>query len=1318
MLMMLFTAYSFSQTITVDIASVSTGTAEEDTSDGDIAIASSDLEFYHDGDTEQVVGIHFEQVNLPEDAVITNAYIQFQADQEGAGDVTVNITGDASDNAVGLSDNGDYGISSRTATTANVDWAIASWVGQKDEASENQRTPDISAVITEIISRDGWVSGNNLAFVFTGVSRSDGAWREAESGTASGGPILHLVYTSESVEVGATISTADISISSDNGSGEEDTTDGYVSVISSDLEFYHDGDTEQIVGLHFDNINIPKHATISKAYIQFQADQDGAGDVTVNIQGDDSDNALGLKDNGDYGLSKRTATSANVDWDIASWVGQIGYASENQRTPDISAIISEITSRDGWALGNSMAFTFTGVSRSDGAWREAESNSDGTPTLHLEYITPPAEITVYGNSLTIASGNVTPDVLDDTQFGDIGINQIVTKTYTITNIGEEALNLSGDPIVSLTGDSAFTISVQPEVAILEAGEHTEFEIEFIPTAIEAYTATVSIINNDTDENPYTFNIAGSGATPVLDLDVLGNDMPIENGDITPDVLDNTDFGSIYTFIERVKTFTIQNTGNSVLTIGSVTSSADDFTIISAPESTLNIGASTTFQVLFTPLSAAEITSVITVNSDDEDDNVFTFTVKGEGINGTFPAAISAGDSWFYSADGTDHGTDWRLLNFDQGNWIEGATEIGYGDGDETTDIGQPATPRPITTYFRKYITIEDTSLFNSLDIEAVRDDGIIVYINNVEVWRNNLPTSETISFNDEAESAIAGDDESAWNSRSVSVEPLVNGVNVISVEIHQSGSSSSDISFNFKLTPSEARLPSAYIERGPYLQSGTAHSVIVKWRTDNATESVVNYGTSLDALTLNEVSEDLTTEHEVVLTGLTPNTKYYYNIGNNTEVLSESTTGDMYVITSPEAGTDQFIRAWILGDPGTANTSQREVRDAYYNYVANATENTGKTDMMLFLGDNAYSSGTDLEYQYAFFDVYDEMLKKSVAWSCLGNHDGYTADSDTQSGPYYDIYSFPTQAEAGGTASGTEAYYAFDYGNIHFIILDSHHSSRAVGDAMYNWAQTDIQNTTQDWIVTLFHHPAYSKGSHDSDYEDRLIDMRENFMPLLEANGVDLVLNGHSHSYERSYFINGHQGASNTFNIDEVSNGGHTVGATGSGDGKADGTGVYQKTLDATEGAVYITTGSAGQTSGGDLNHQAMSVSLNELGSCVMEIESDGNGGQNLNIKFVRDNGDIDDYFTINKSGVTLSVDQTDTQENSIKIYPVPANDLLNIKVNLNENFKTAKIYNNTGALVKSTTDATVNVSNLASGMYVVEIKTDKNTYYKSVIIE
>ncbi|WP_159023690.1 metallophosphoesterase [Formosa sp. L2A11] len=506
------------------------------------------------------------------------------------------------------------------------------------------------------------------------------------------------------------------------------------------------------------------------------------------------------------------------------------------------------------------------------------------------------------------------------------------------------------------------------------------------------------------------------------------------------------------------------------------------------------------------------------------------------------------------------------------------------------------------------------------------------------------------------------------------------------------------------------------VQRGPYLQSGSPTSVIVKWRTDVPTASVVNYGTALASLNMTETDAELKTEHEVSLSGLTPNTKYYYNVGSQTGVLSESVSGNMYVITAPKSGTDQFVRAWILGDPGTANAFQREVRDEYYNYVAKDSVNTGKTDMMLFLGDNAYNTGTDVEYQEAFFDVYSEMFKKSVAWSCLGNHDGYSADSDSQSGPYYDIFTFPKAGESGGTASGTEAYYSFNYANIHFIILDSHHSNREVGAPMYKWAQNDIQNTTQDWIVTLFHHPAYSKGSHDSDYEDRLIDMRTNFMPMLEANGVDLILNGHSHSYERSYFLNGHHGFSNTFNPAELSKGGHTVGATGHGDGKADGDGVYQKDKDTAEGAVYITTGSAGQISGGDLNHQAMFLSLNELGSCVMEVEADGKGGQNLNIKFVRETGEIDDYFSINKTGITLAKRQA--VEKELKSFLIPVNGMINVAIDKNERLKRVKFYNNVGTLVKKSKKEEIKVNDLSKGVYIIEITTNKTTYFKSVKID
>ena len=106
---------------------------------------------------------------------------------------------------------------------------------------------------------------------------------------------------------------------------------------------------------------------------------------------------------------------------------------------------------------------------------------------------------------------------------------------------------------------------------------------------------------------------------------------------------------------------------------------------------------------------------------------------------------------------------------------------------------------------------------------------------------------------------------------------------------------------------------------------------------------------------------------------------------------------------------------------------------------------------------------------------------------------------------------FPTAGESGGMSSGTESYYSFDYGDIHFMVLNSFDEDRTVGSTMYNWAESDIQSTTQKWIVAFWHHPPYSKGYHPSEGFDpegnqELIDMRENFVPMLENNGVDLVV--------------------------------------------------------------------------------------------------------------------------------------------------------------------------------------------------------------------
>jgi predicted MPP superfamily phosphohydrolase len=624
--------------------------------------------------------------------------------------------------------------------------------------------------------------------------------------------------------------------------------------------------------------------------------------------------------------------------------------------------------------------------------------------------------------------------------------------------------------------------------------------------------------------------------------------------------------------------------------------------------------------------------------------------------------VSDSESWNYLDDGSDQGTVWYGTGFDDSSWASGTAELGYGDTQVTTvGFGPDANNKYPTTYFRHTFNVTDPNIYDYVSLEAIRDDGMAVYLNGTLVWSDNMPgTWDYLTY---STAVVGGADETTWFSQAVA-NTLVAGTNVLAVEIHQTNATSSDISFNFRLFGSTTGGGSANVERGPYLQMGTSSSVVVKWRTDVPTESIVNYGTALGSLNQSESDLLPKTDHEVELTGLSPDTKYFYEIANNNGVyVAESS--NIYIKTSPTIGTDQFVRAWILGDPGTEGNNtfpgdQKSVRDAYYAYV-NETGPTGsitnpnQTDMMLFLGDNAYNNGTDTEYQAGFFDVYDEMLKKSVAWSCLGNHDGNSVDFNSQQGPYYDIFTFPTAAESGGTASGTEEYYSFDYANIHFIVLQSNNVDGGGSEVTFNtnqkaWLTTDINNTTQDWIVAFFHHPPYTKGSHDSDNsgENGLQTMREQYIPILEAGGVDLILSGHSHSYERSKFVNGHTGLSNTFNPAQTTSGGHTVGANGNLSGRADTADLaYAKTDTDVDGAVYITAGSSGKATGAQFGGQdpytgantlpVMYYSLEELGSTILEVENDGSGGQNLNIKFLRETGVIDDYFTINKSGIVFT---------------------------------------------------------------------------------
>ena len=167
----------------------------------------------------------------------------------------------------------------------------------------------------------------------------------------------------------------------------------------------------------------------------------------------------------------------------------------------------------------------------------------------------------------------------------------------------------------------------------------------------------------------------------------------------------------------------------------------------------------------------------------------------------------------------------------------------------------------------------------------------------------------------------------------------------------------------------------------------------------------------------------------------------------------------------------------------------------------------------------------------------------------------------------------------------------------------------------------------QDWLVVFCHHPPYTKGSHESDQdkdsEARMRMMRQHVLPMLEEHGLDLMLTGHSHAYERSFLLDGIYGLSSNIN--------ERVNFKSDKDGRPDGTGLYTKaTLGPAphEGAIYVVAGSSGQISGGGLQHPAMCLSLNVLGSLVLDFD-----GPRLDATFVDDKAVVRDYFTIQKGG-------------------------------------------------------------------------------------
>jgi hypothetical protein len=289
------------------------------------------------------------------------------------------------------------------------------------------------------------------------------------------------------------------------------------------------------------------------------------------------------------------------------------------------------------------------------------------------------------------------------------------------------------------------------------------------------------------------------------------------------------------------------------------------------------------------------------------------------------------------------------------------------------------------------------------------------------------------------------------------------------------------------------------LPRLPYLQSVTPTRALVAFRTGVSCTPLVRWGRG-DALDRTALATAAGWRHAVRLEGLEPGERHSYVVE-----ACGSRTAPRSFLAAPAPGASR-VRFAALGDFGTGGSAQAQV-------LAALDTPAFRPELLLALGDNAYSSGTEAEFQERLFKPMASLLRQVPLFASLGNHEYVTA----QGQPYLDNLYLPAN-----NPERTERYYSFDWGPVHFVALDSNcviglaTADRCTLAAQKAWAEADLSASRAPWKVVFFHHPPWSSGEHGPQLK-----MRREFAPLFERHGVDLVLTGHDHDYERSRPVRG-----------------------------------------------------------------------------------------------------------------------------------------------------------------------------------------------------
>lgn len=549
-------------------------------------------------------------------------------------------------------------------------------------------------------------------------------------------------------------------------------------------------------------------------------------------------------DNGTAGLHVRCGQTPNLypnslsgawtrSFSVAqpgSYTVQVRYRLTANATFEANEIQAAVVELDGSRLGTAFpavgsAPAITAVNRLigtggqyDTSWQTFSQNvtlSAGAHTLALG---------LYLNRAT--AGNEYADVYYDdlsiTSVGGAGSGSVLANDSGTPPLTAQLATPAGHGTLSLGSDGNFTYT--PAANYFGADSFTYRAIDATGTSAPA---TVSITITPVNDAPGV--TADAHTTPEDTLltvgapGVLGNDTDPDGDALTAVLRATTPNGSLA--LAPDGSFTYQPNPNF--------SGTDSFTY-RANDGQAN-SADQTVTITVTPVNDAPLANADAYRTGR--DTTLTVSLPNTAgqtpveetlVAAGLPVAIGSPEEsglpvWRYLDNGSNQGTAWREPAFDDTAWSSGLAELGYGDAGEgrpertLVGYGPDANNRHVTTYFRSIFEVTGSETLTNLKIRLLRDDAAAVYLNGHEIYRDqsangfpNLPANP--AYNQFSSGSISAADEAALRDLSAFLTPnsaqfLVEGVNVVAVEVHQATAASSDVSFDLELKAD--RLPYA-----------------------------------------------------------------------------------------------------------------------------------------------------------------------------------------------------------------------------------------------------------------------------------------------------------------------------------------------------------------------------------------------------------------------------------------------------------------------------------------------------------------------------